>query len=508
MDDEVARVRGTWLGRIYPDTVLSGLCFFLLSLSVGRIWRAPFDDEMDAIGVIQRFRPLEMFREIWGVLDHPPLFYVVFASVYQIVPSLGCLRLFALICSTLSIFFFHQLFLNVGNHPTTGDRIIAIFAFATIPLFLKFGDAIRWYPIFTLLFAFLVVTLVRRPNATWVPAGLLGALSFVNLEGFLITASVGLYRYVIERRRIISDLKFIALTASLQALSLPYYYKIFTSAPLSAEQEHGYLAKGLRSYYELFVGFFGGFTFGIGLIWVLLPIIAISGLALFQVIRRFSDTDAIERLALVTLGLSAAWATIWTNAYAFIYAALMMTYVVLKVLSRNNSAAVKAAVMFTFLLTNGAAIGNLQDSDHPFFRTYPAPYQEMAAAISRNFAPGDLVISTDANLVTLLDAKVDCVRVFNDVRRAGPDCPLRKRPTRVLLVEGRSNLVQVFNKGKPSQAFSKGEGTPWEDVVEDLTAGRRLVASIPYKYDADAALKTRLSGETLDPFVFSIQIFE
>jgi hypothetical protein len=500
-------MQDSWLGRIYLDSMMSSLCFFVLSLAVGQIWRHPFTDETDAIKAIEHFGPLQMFKGMWGVLLHPPFFYAVFSAFYQIVPSIEFVRLIALIFSTISIFIFHQLFMNVGHRPTTEDRLIAIFAFATIPLLLRWGDTIRWYPIFTLFFALLVATLVRRPNAVWGSALLLGALSFVNIEGYLITACVALYRYGVERRRINRDLKFLVPTACLQALPLPFYYAIITSpsnAAMGASplEVHSYSKQGLRDYYELLVGFFGGYSFGIGLVWVLLPILAVTGFALFQLIRRLSNTDPVERLSLVTLALTVPWAAYWNNGYCFIYAALLLTYVVLKVLSRNNSSTIKIAALSTCLLTNGAVIGNLRGGDHPFQRVYPGPYRDMAEAISRNFTPGDLVITTDPNILPLLDTRVDCVRVFpyTDMVREGPNCPfpgkeagqLDRRATRVLLVEGHD----------------RSEGSWWEDVVKDATAGRRLVASIPYKYDADAALKSRLSGVTLDPFAFSIRIFQ
>lgn len=508
-------VRG-WLGRIYPDAVLSGLCFFLLTLSLGKVWRVPFDDETTALRTMLHFNPIEMWKAVWGVGYEPPLHYSIFSLVFQFVPDLAALRLFALICSTLSIFIFHQLFLTSRRDPEMGDRIIAFFAFATIPLLLQWGDAIRWYPIFTFVFALLIVSLVRYPNAIWVPAGLLMALSFLNIEGYLITAAVWIYRYALERRHILRDLKFVTISALFQILPLPYYYKILTGPALSKQQQHGYSAIGLRDYYDLVVGFLDGYTFGIGLIWVILPILAVVTIAVYQLIRRFRETDAVERLALVILGLTAAWATLWVSAYSFIYAALLMTYLVLKVFQRSGSPSIKMAIMFAFLLTSGAALGNLQGSDHPFFRTLPAPYREMAAAISRNFMPGDLVVSTDPNVVTLLDARVDCVRLFNSIVRSGADCPLRderagqpnRRPTHLFLVEGRSGLVKLFDQGKDLQGIKTGEGTSWENIVKGLTANRQLVASIPYKYDADAALKNRLSGEKLDPFVFWIKIFE
>jgi hypothetical protein len=505
--DEVEPIQVSWLGRIYPDAWMSCLCFFLLSLAVGQIWRHPFTDEMDSIIAIEKFGPLQMFKGMWGVLLHPPFFYALFSLIYQISPHLEVVRLFSLLCSTLTVFLFHQLFLNSSRNPLTEDRLIAIFAFATIPLLLRWGDTIRWYPIFTLLFALLVVTLVRRPSIIWGPAMLLGALSFVNIEGYLITACVVLYRYVIERRRISRDLKFLVITACFQALPLPFYYAIFTSSVneargFNALHVHSFLNQGLRDYFELVVGFFGGYAFGIGLVWVLLPIVALTGLALFQLVQRFGETDPVERLALVTFGLTAPWAVYWNNAYCFIYAALLLTYVILKAISRTRIPMIKVAVLSTFLLTNGAVIGNLWGGDHPFQRVYPGPYRDMAEAISRNFLRGDMVISTDPNLLPLLDARVDCVRVFpyTDMVRIGPDCPFKNKdggrgdqgPGRVLLFEGHD----------------RSEGSWWDNVVADATSGRRLVASIPYKYDADAELKTRLSGVPLDPFVFSIRIFE
>jgi hypothetical protein len=262
------------------------------------------------------------------------------------------------------------------------------------------------------------------------------------------------------------------------------------------------LHQGLGDYYELVVGFFGGYAFGIGLVWVLLPILAVAGLALFRLVKRFGETDPVERLALATLALTAPWAAYWNNGYCFIYAALLLIYIILKVISRTDTPVIKTAVLSTFLLANGVVIGNLRGGDHPFQRVYPGPYRDMAEAISRNFLPGDLVISTDPNLLSLLDARVNCVRVFpyTDMVRTGADCPfqnkeagrLDQRPRRVLLFEGHD----------------RSEGSWWENVVRDATSGRRLVASIPYKYDVDAALKSWLSGVQLDPFVFSIRIFE
>jgi hypothetical protein len=431
------------------------------------------------------------------------------------------LRLFSLICSTFAIFIFHQIYLNCKEKLTIDDRLIALLAFATIPITLRFGDATRWYPVFTLLFSLLVATLARKSNAIWAPAVLLGALSLVNLEGYLIAAALALYRYGIERRNIFKDGKVIAAVTAFQIISLPYYYKIFSSASNSGEQSHGYSAITVLQYYRLIVGFFGGFSFGIGFAWVVLPILVVTAWALLRLIRHFREADTVERLGLMILGLTAAWATLWTYAYSFIYAALLLTYVILRSLNRSSSPAIKLTVMATFLLTGGAAIGNLRGSDHPFERTYPALYREMAEAILENFEPGDLVVSTDPNLVTMLDPRVDCVRLFSDVVRAGPRCPLRNLaagqiegagqmkppPRRVILIEGRMNLVKIYDT-RDVQATINVKGPPWEEVVRQLTAGRRLVASLPYNYDADALLKTRLSGEHLSPFVFSIKIFE
>jgi hypothetical protein len=45
-------------------------------------------------------------------------------------------------------------------------------------------------------------------------------------------------------------------------------------------------------------------------------------------------------------------------------------------------------------------------------------------------------------------------------------------------------------------------------IVGDITAGRARLASMPVGHDADAALKTRLTGVTLDPAILTVDFYQ
>jgi hypothetical protein len=234
------------------------------------------------------------------------------------------------------------------------------------------------------------------------------------------------------------------------------------------------------------------------------------GSALIQLIRHFSEADAVERLSVVIFGLSAAWATFWTNACSFIYTPRLMSYVVLKALRWSKSPAIKVAVMSAFLLRNkprsksqeinlgvkaapqcgfyelGMPLGTFRAAIAPFFEVFRG-LTGIWRQRSRNFAPGGLVISTDPNLVTLVDARVDCVRLFNKVvcRRGlpastRPGGPARPTGRTFTWLKGALDSYYSSTRENPWRG-SKREKESWEDVVKGLTAGRRLVASMPYR---------------------------
>jgi hypothetical protein len=47
----------------------------------------------------------------------------------------------------------------------------------------------------------------------------------------------------------------------------------------------------------------------------------------------------------------------------------------------------------------------------------------------------------------------------------------------------------------------------FQALVADVTAGRTKRASVPAGHDADAALKTRLTGVPLDPAILTVDFY-
>jgi hypothetical protein len=115
--------------------------------------------------------------------------------------------------------------------------------------------------------------------------------------------------------------------------------------------------------------------------------------------------------------------------------------------------------------------------------------------IDHNARGSALVISTDPVVPWVLRGAEDhCAGYFFDVRRC--------------LQSGRryDSIFVVF--GHHNRSDDNALISQFQAIVGDITAGRTKRASMPAGHDADAALKTRLTGVTLDPAILTVDFYQ
>jgi hypothetical protein len=152
-------------------------------------------------------------------------------------------------------------------------------------------------------------------------------------------------------------------------------------------------------------------------------------------------------------------------------------------------------VVVITLATSVAAIANLISGAHPFKRNSVVPYQAIFDFIDHNAHGSALVISTDPVVPWVLRGAEDrCAGYFFDVRRC--------------LHSGRryDSIFVVF--GHHDRSDDNALMSQFQMIVGDITAGRTRLASMPVGHDADAALKTRLTGVTLDPAILTVDFYQ
>jgi hypothetical protein len=163
-------------------------------------------------------------------------------------------------------------------------------------------------------------------------------------------------------------------------------------------------------------------------------------------------------------------------------------------LRQGNVRSAISIVVFT-VAVSVSAIANLISTTHPYKRNSVIPYQAIFDFIDQNANGRALVLSTDPVVPWVLRAASEsrCAGYFFDVRRC--------------LQSGRryDSIFVVFGHNDRSGDIALMED--FQILVGEVTAGRAKRASVPFGHDADAALKTRLTGVALDPAILTVDFY-
>jgi hypothetical protein len=487
---------------------LAAMVFSFVSVSImaGRVWRFPFDDEIATLSKIEPDAARQLIATFPVTDDiHPPLSYLLFYGLRQLDFSDAAMRLCSLMmsCAALAlcqIFVFRWLSWrqDAGKLPSP-TRVVAVLIFGLMPLAVSQGDALRWYPVFAVLIALFTV-LYLEPRNEWqrlwsaVPLGLAASTDF---SAALIVPPFLLYRHVLQRRFHWSfDLSYWLIVAAGAAIGFCSAYYIFAYRMQAVRTE--FSSGVIRSVLTDVLGFFGGGALGVSQAWIVPPLVIVFVVASVGEVDRQKPGKPVHLLLLMlsapVLMALAGFATPRSFLYLTPVIAALITMFFDRQLRQGHVQRAIAVVVIT-LATSVAAIANLISGTHPFKRNSVVPYQAIFDFIDHNAHGSALVISTDPVVPWVLRGAEDrCAGYFFDVRRC--------------LHSGRryDSIFVVF--GHHDRSDDNALMSQFQMIVGDITAGRTRLASMPVGHDADAALKTRLTGVTLDPAILTVDFYQ
>jgi 4-amino-4-deoxy-L-arabinose transferase-like glycosyltransferase len=260
----------TAAARIYVlDLISSVTLFFCAALLAGRVWRFPFDDEVSTLTYVERSHSIMELLSFADSGFHPPLLFLFLYPLHRMGLSEAGMRICSLGLTALSLLLFQLLALGLiaqrsSGHVRLSTRLIAVLLFGLSPLAIGQGDAIRWYPVFALLFAlFITLYLAAGKEATRLASAVpLGLAASTNFVAVIVIAPFLLYRYLLERRfRPSFDVAYWLIFAFFAGLGLPKLLSIVKDQ-LAYVVSFEFGSGPLRVVATDILGFFGGDALG------------------------------------------------------------------------------------------------------------------------------------------------------------------------------------------------------------------------------------------------------
>jgi hypothetical protein len=279
--------------------------------------------------------------------------------------------------------------------------LIAVLLFGFCALAIGQGDTIRWYPLFAILIALFVVLYLGGANsAAWlwsaVPLGLAASTNFLAV---MVAAPFVIYRYGLQRRfRGAYDLTYWLVVAAFSSPGLYSFYSIFVNRVTAvAHTEFG--TGTARAVMIDVLGFFGGDALGISQVWVIVPVVAISGMAVLSLIDWRQPANPVHLLLLMLAAGVLLALTGFAKPRSFLYLSPVLAAVLTLYLNRHATDRNAGITVFITSLIVGASvasIANINFGTHPFKRNAIIPYQSIVDFIQTNEKGDTLVVSTDS----------------------------------------------------------------------------------------------------------------
>jgi hypothetical protein len=491
--------------RAYALDLFATLFLFVsVSVMAGRIWRFPFDDEIATLSKIEPDAVRAFIAGFPATDDiHPPLSYAVFFILRQLGFSDAGMRACSLAMTAAALLLIQLLVLiwisrRDGRLAPVASRFLAVLVFGLSPLAVSQGDALRWYPVFALLFAmFITLYLVPRdgPAQLW-SSVVLGLAASTDFSAILIALPLMLYRYALQRRfRWSFDLSYWFITAAGGGIGLFSAYWIFTYRLPSAQSE--FAAGPIRATLTDLLGFFGGNALGIGQAWIVAPAVVVSAIAAASEIDRREPGEPVHLLLLMLSGPIFMALAGFATPRSFLYLAPVVAGLMILFCDQQLRGAHSGRLLVAFTLFLAAcvsAIASINSGTHPFKRNLAIPYKAIFDFIRTNADGSFLVISTDPVVPWVLRAAADgCAGYYFEVTRCLNSA---RRYDSIFVVSGHSDKSEEATVNKQ---FSQ--------LIAQAIAGRSKAASLSAGHDEDAPLKTRLTGVPLEKTILTVDYY-
>jgi hypothetical protein len=476
----------------------------------GRVWRFPFDDELDGLSPIECCHSaMELFTyHLKGGDNHPPLSYLLFYALQDLGLGEVGLRLCSIAMTALALVLFHLIALILvarrgGDVISLTTRLLAGLLFGLCPLAIGQGDAIRWYPLFAMLISLFVTLYLFGGNnaARLLSAASLGLAASTNFLAVIVFAPFVLYRYGLQRQfRASFDVPFGLVVLLFAGFGIACAYSILATrfgGTMQTQFSHG----AVEALMSDALGFFGGQALGLSQAWIIVPAIAISAVAAFSAIDRMERVNPVHLLLLMLVATAAMILPGFSKPRSFLYlapvtAVLLTLYLDLQVRQGQTGRVVLMAALI--LAPSVGAIANIGFGTHPFKRNSVVPYQSIIDFIEINKTGSVLVISTDLVIPWLLRQQPDrddrCVSYFLS---SGGCLASGRRYDSIFVIAGHSD--------KSADAAFMGT---FDTALQRLIAGRRKVATIHAGVDEDAGMKSRLTGIPLDKHILTVDLYQ
>jgi hypothetical protein len=492
------------------DVASSVILFISASLGAGRAWRFPFDDELIALMPIERshsaFELLIYYLQ--GADIHPPLSFLLFYGLQHLGFGEPAMRLCSIAMTAITLALFQLIALTLIARRTRGGislttRLITVLLFSLCPLAIGQGDAIRWYPLFAMLFSLFVTLYLFGGNraAQFCSAIALGLAASTNFLATIVFVPFALYRYILQRQfRALFDVTYGFLVLLFASIGIVTAYSLITkrfAGVMHTEFGHSVVQATLSNV----LGFFGGDALGIGQAWLVVPAVVVTGFALFSEMDRKRPTNPANLFLLLLAAAALVVLAGFAKPRSFLYLAPVVAVLLTLYVDRQVRRGQTGIVVLLAALILAPSIGttaNINFGTHPFKRNAVIPYQSIVDFIATNETGSVLVVSTDPVVPWILrhqhDRKDHCVSYF----LTGDGClGAGRHYDSIFVIAGHNNTSE-------NAAF----GRSFDSDLEKLVAGRRKVATIHAGVDKDAGLKSRLTGVPLDEYILAVEFYQ
>lgn len=472
------------------DALLAGLIFIGLSLMTGRVYRFPFDDEIFSLDLLESARSFsQLSTDLLRAIDvHPPTSYLVFYPLWRLGVGPSGLRWASLLFSAAAVVLAHRIVMRwvpPERSLSLADRAIVLVIIASTPLLVSQGDAIRWYPLFTLLFMGCVYAYLSDDGHRGTSCAVLsGLLASTNFLGFFVFPLFEFDRFLRQGskiewpRALMRGLIF--LVFALPGL-ITLWHGVTTDHPYIAGQIGG---GALTTALVTGIGFFGGDSLGLAQSVATLPAAALTLLILY-----LSALDPRSRvLALNVSVLFLLLAVGFAKPRSFVYFALCLSILMTHRWLVETNPRLKFSIALVGLVTPLMVMANIKWNDTPYKRNTAVPFEEILRFVQSNARPGDAVVVSDVVLNWELQKDNSaCVSLY----LTNPACDLA----------GAQKLIVIDGYGVGSR-----ERDRWLAEKPSLLSNRTETVSVFFGVDREAVLKRRLIPG-LDEYILKAGIY-
>lgn len=484
---------------IASDIFCTGILFIAAAIMSGRIARFPFDDEIYTLRVITSNWTIPEFLGFFlhGGDVHPPVSYLFFLGLHAIGAGETALRAVSCLLMAAALMLIHGWTLTLLERRHQGPvppvvRLAAILLFGLNALAISQGDAIRWYPLFSLLTAlFLVLYLTRRSPASAIPLGLAASTNFLALP---LAACFCIWRYLLERRlELRFELTFWALFGffalpgliTAASLALPGFHP-----PHGTQFDYGMV----KAFLNNALGFFGGNSLGITQVWVTVPIMLISGAAIWTLADRATATNPLNLFLLLCVPALLMTLGGFSKPRSFLYLApIFSSLITVFIADLVARAKLSQAIILTTLALCSlvGATTSLRSNDRPFKRNTVLPLADMLNVVRQKSESPVLALTNEVVSTWLLRQMLigpgDCVIGAGLPNSCSPDL---------------TRYRTVVNVYVPKAKERKPTWSPWSALQEYSPA-----FSIFLGQDLDADAKSRLTGYMIPEHLMELEIY-